>query len=466
MIMFQNNSPWLHQLKSTRPIDTLTEDIKTDVAIVGAGIAGVMTSYFILTRTDKQVALIEGGRVAHGATGHNAGQLVSEFEREFHSIVQEYGLRKAAQAEEQVRSAWLLIDEVYEKAKLTTPMSTFMGYVGYATIERVLEEMRNNALMIQAGIPVYPIYVADTCPGLDTIPPIYRDFYTVIPHSDILSLLETEDTQYIAAISTKKGCVNGALLVEELTGYLLATYKGRFQLAEQTHIHKVILEKDFGVLEAEKNSITADRIILCTNGFAKFHIKNNAGKDIDTSFHQNVKGSVGYMSGYLEELNRPPTALAYFDNEQIQKGHAEDVFHEPPYFYMTRRPYEIEKDERHNLICAGGPEILIEQPHVYSHRDEFSEEMTKKIDQFLKKTHKHAPKDNLTYRFLWHGLLGYTKSGIRLIGFEPKNPVLMYNLGCNGVGILPSIYGGKRIAQLIDGEKLESSIFDPKDYDA
>jgi glycine/D-amino acid oxidase-like deaminating enzyme len=36
----------------------------------------------------------------------------------------------------------------------------------------------------------------------------------------------------------------------------------------------------------------------------------------------------------------------------------------------------------------------------------------------------------------------------------------MYNLGCNGVGILPSIYGAKRIAQLLAGETLGPSIFD------
>ena len=53
--MNQNNSPWLHQLKITRPIDTLYQDTKTDVTIVGGGIAGVMTAYFTLKNTDKQV---------------------------------------------------------------------------------------------------------------------------------------------------------------------------------------------------------------------------------------------------------------------------------------------------------------------------------------------------------------------------------------------------------------------------
>ncbi|MDI9355183.1 MAG: hypothetical protein QM532_03265 [Cyanobium sp. MAG06] len=38
----------------------------------------------------------------------------------------------------------------------------------------------------------------------------------------------------------------------------------------------------------------------------------------------------------------------------------------------------------------------------------------------------------------------------------------MYNLGCNGVGIMPSIYGGERIVKILNKETLEESIFDPK----
>ena len=63
--------------------------------------------------------------------------------------------------------------------------------------------------------------------------------------------------------------------------------------------------------------------------------------------------------------------------------------------------------------------------------------------------------------FAWHGLMGYTRTGVRCIGTEPRNPALLYNLGCNGVGILPSIHGAKRIAQILAGKKLPASIFDP-----
>ncbi len=163
--MNPNNSPWLHQLKSSRPIDTLYQNTKTDIVIVGAGISGAMTAYFTLKNTDKEVLLLEGGRVAHGATGHNAGQLVARFEREFHDIVREHGLEKAAEAEKAVHSAWILLDQIFEDTNLTTPMSTFIGYSGFAGIDILIDELKNNALRKEADINIYPIYirpVADT----------------------------------------------------------------------------------------------------------------------------------------------------------------------------------------------------------------------------------------------------------------------------------------------------------------
>jgi len=59
--------------------------------------------------------------------------------------------------------------------------------------------------------------------------------------------------------------------------------------------------------------------------------------------------------------------------------------------------------------------------------------------------------------------MGYTAGMVRLIGAHPRYPGLLYNLGCNGVGFLPSIRGGERISRLLAGETLAPSIFDPSE---
>ncbi len=458
--MHNNLSPWLHQLKVTRTIDRLDADLSTDVCIVGAGIAGVMTAYFILKNTNKEVLLIEGSKVAHGATGHNAGQIVFEFEEEFSVLAERYGLEQAADAERQVRGAWILLEELYQEANLATPMSSFMGYNGYASVPRVLEELRNNALRIEAGLQVFPIYIAEDAEGIEDIPKEYKHLYNLVPRDNILSLLETNDPQYVAVISERKGCVNAAMLVEEVVGYLLSVYKGRFTLFEESFVQEVVLSKDKGELKVRDRVITAQKIVLCTNGFEKFKITNTAGPDIDVQFHHMVKGDIGYMAAYLEEMVHPPIALQYHDSKTAE---ADVPAYEKVYFYLTRRPFEIEKDERHNLICVGGPETHLEHSGEYEDVAEYREEAANAIEHFIHSTYKESPEKPIQFKYRWHGLMGYTPTNMRVVGEEPKNRVLMYNLGCNGVGILTSIYGGLRISEIVRGDTVSESIFDPKE---
>ena len=52
--MLPNHSPWIKELKRTRPVVPLAKDIKADVAIVGGGIAGVVTAFFALRNTKNK----------------------------------------------------------------------------------------------------------------------------------------------------------------------------------------------------------------------------------------------------------------------------------------------------------------------------------------------------------------------------------------------------------------------------
>lgn len=93
--MYTNHSPWIQQLDQSIEHPPLSSNTHADVVVIGAGIAGVSTVYQILTQTELSVSLVEAKKIARGASGHNAGQVVLYFEKPFQSIVQEYGLEKA-----------------------------------------------------------------------------------------------------------------------------------------------------------------------------------------------------------------------------------------------------------------------------------------------------------------------------------------------------------------------------------
>ncbi len=450
-----NRSPWIHQLDHERVQVALHGDIDTDITVVGAGIAGVATSFFLLEKTNKKIVLIDGYRLAHGATGHNAGQITSYFERSLKSIAEEFGIQKTKEGQQGIESAWELLDHMYTTAGLSIPVARFLGYAGITDLERLLRFLEDSQVRKTCGLEVEELLVADNAPFLKDIPENFRDLYSVVPQWMVLEKLETKDGRFMAVSCSQKGCMNSALFCQEIVSFLLKKYPERFSLYEHTHIKKVVLHEDYALLDAVSHTIHTSRVVLCTNGFEDIHILNKSGLDVDTRFHHNVKGLVGFMSGYLKKYDKPPIAISY-----IMKS---DSPLAGDYFYVTRREYEYDGNGERNLISIGGPEISLEDGGEYGSDRDYPEEAQSIIDSFARDIFESGKVEDIQYTFQWHGLMGYTRGGIRLIGTEPKNPVLLYNLGCNGIGILPSIFGGNRISDIILEKDIPSSIFDPQE---
>jgi len=457
----EKHSPWLDHLQRQRPLKKLSADTEADVTIIGAGIAGVMTAYFTLTTSSRDVTLIDAGRVAHGATGHNAGQIVSYFERQISSLAEEYGVALAAEAQRSIDSAWALLDEVYARVQPKTMVWKCLGYAGLSTEEEILVHLHNSAYAKAANITREEMMIAQEWLETHPIPIGYESFYTIAPQKVILEKLETDNPLYVAVISGRKGCINSATFTEEVVQYLLMTYPKRCRVFEDSPMREVVLGKDQARVLINDFTITAKHVVLCTNGFERFTITNPAGRNIDTKFHHLVRGAVGYMAAYVTDHHRDPASISYLPPRSTT-GNA--AFDSEPYFYLTRRPFSSEKGESRDLICVGGPDTPLENTDAYVHENHpYPQEAEKAIDDFLHSTYIHAPTDPIPYSHFWHGLMGYTPNGVRCVGAEPRNPILLYNLGCNGVGILPSIFGGERIAKILDGEVLPTSIFDPRE---
>jgi glycine/D-amino acid oxidase-like deaminating enzyme len=449
-----NKSPWIHQLDPERKPIPLDKDIDTDIAIVGAGIAGISTAFFILKYTNKKVVVLDQGKLAHGATGHNAGQVVARFERPISDIENEFGFEMTKDALHLMENSWSLFEEIFNDSKIDISLSKVTGSRGYTSLYQVLIALKDREVEIRSGITVGDFFISDNAPFVKSIPNIFSSLYKVVPQQVILNMLETSDKSYYSVATDKVACVNSALLCQEVVGYLSNKYKDRFNIYENTSIKKVVLKKDKAILDAIKHTVNAERVVLCTNGFEKLEIFNEHGLEIDKKFHHLVGGVVGYMSGYLENMNKKPTALAYFSDDS-------DPNENDPFYYLTRRVHDL-NDQKHNLVCVGGPELPIEDREDYLFDYDYPEKVHQDIDNFIKKTYEIDPNKKIDYQFTWHGLMGYTPNRIRLIGEEPKNRVLLYNLGCNGIGIIPSVLGGRRISKIIAGDKVRPSIFDPK----
>lgn len=196
----------------------------------------------------------------------------------------------------------------------------------------------------------------------------------------------------------------------------------------------------------------ASRAVLCTNGFLDHVVEDTPGSPIRLAEEQRIVGRVGYMTAFVEETRRSPASISYIRNTVIGG--------ETPYVYVTRRTYDRQEDTV-TLTCMGGPEYPFHDP-VYERESPFPGSLLAAMDEEVRPFAQPARPPGLPYDFHWHGLMGYNDCGIRIVGAHPRHNRLLYNLGCNGVGFLPSIYGGHRVARILAGESPAPSIFDPR----
>ncbi len=73
----------------------LVGEKKTDVLIVGGGMAGILCAYF-LQHYGVDYCLVEAGRIAEGITGHTTAKITSQHGLIYHEIEKRYGTEAAA----------------------------------------------------------------------------------------------------------------------------------------------------------------------------------------------------------------------------------------------------------------------------------------------------------------------------------------------------------------------------------
>lgn len=496
-------SPWLENLKRTRPANPLQEDCKCDVVVVGAGISGVATSYFLLRDTGLDVMLLEKDRIAQGATGHNGGQAVAGFEQPLEKLCQIFGEELVSDGLKAIEGAWDLLYTMIYETGINIDIQEVSASMAFSSIDDVLEILQERQMLERLGIAGGDIILAEEVAG--KIPEEYGDLFT-IKRSDVLAeILHTGPGRFICIQKTRMALMNSALFCEEIVSWLIERYPDRFSVFENTIVQSIkpgrrsedapggaiggapgdlpggAILRIAGTAREERNppgnaqlevheaneeqraneentacsqnlavehSVYARHSVLCTNGYDSLAIEG-----INSSITKNIQGVIGFNIGYLDEVERKPLASAYFDSS----------WHDPDdgYYYLSCRGYIDIDSSKRVLLCVGGQDRnLNENERRCFDSIALKEEHYSRIESFYRETIRDLPQSQIP-DFYWNGLMGYTQNKVRLIGPDPAYPSLNYNLGCNGIGILPAIYGGKRVAQLLKGERLAPSMFDP-----
>src|SRR5688500_265522 len=107
-----NTSIWMATAITPSP-SRLRESIRTDVCIIGAGIAGLTTAY-LLGREGRSVVVLDDGMIGGGMTGRTTAHLTNAYDDRYVEIERLHGEEAARLTAESHTAA---IDKVWEIAR-------------------------------------------------------------------------------------------------------------------------------------------------------------------------------------------------------------------------------------------------------------------------------------------------------------------------------------------------------------
>ena len=267
-----------------------SSDTTADIVIVGAGIAGIATAFFALRATTGSVMLVERDRVARGASGRNAGQLTTYFERPLCAIADEFGWEQAAAAQRDVEGANDLLDLMVAETAAQVRVERFPGHMGMFNRHHLAVHLRCMSIRERGGLRQQTCVVSEDADYLADLPAEFASLYSVVPQSRVRELLEVDDDRYSAVLTAPAGTANSGLLCQQVLAHLIRTHGERFLYADCTNVDRVVVDDEGVVVHAGGRRVTATHVALCTNGFVDHRIEDAAGSPIFLAPDQQITG--------------------------------------------------------------------------------------------------------------------------------------------------------------------------------
>ena len=119
--------------------EPLQTDKKTEVAVIGAGMAGILTA-FLLQKAGKQVIVLEANRVASGQTRNTTAKITSQHGLKYAELIQTVGKEKACQYAMANETAIQLYRKLVEEEQISCDFEETAAYIYSTEKSRLMEE--------------------------------------------------------------------------------------------------------------------------------------------------------------------------------------------------------------------------------------------------------------------------------------------------------------------------------------
>lgn len=367
----------------------LSKNIKADVAIIGGGISGALSAYY-LTASGLSCVILDRRTVGLGSTCASTSLVQYELDKPLSELSEIIGKTQAERVYTKCVETIDTLTDIARKIKYTELESVPSLFYAATKGDQSLIEKEFEARK-KAGIDV----------SLLDEKQIHRKYNFNAP----------------SAILSAKGCsVDAYTLSHTLCRHAL---KKGLQVFDRTTVTKIDEEKNGVKLHTDDGFTVSCKKLVNATGYE----------------------AVNFIDQKIVKLNSTYAIIS----ENIDD--AKNIWKDRAMIWNTADPYLYMRLTTDNRIIVGGRDENIFNAEA---RNKL---IKRKSAQLANDFKKLFPDIKFIPEFSWTGTFGVTKDSLPYIGSIKKHPNIYYALGFGGNGITFSLIAAEIITDLINGKK-------------
>ncbi|MBC7465565.1 MAG: FAD-binding oxidoreductase [Bdellovibrio sp.] len=366
-----------------------------DVIIVGAGIAGLSTAYWLEKENPSiKIAIVDRAGLGRGASGRNAGFVTCGSAEHFSKLEKQFGLSQAIQI-------WKFSDANREllKAEIIQGDSALVDFsqTGSCTVAASESDWqryhRLSQTMLVAGLDVELIdekYLSDR--------------YGV--------------RNFLGAIQYKN---DGEIHPVKLLGLLKSKLR-QTKFIFDSNVTELKRASHSWIVSTSKDTLSADKVIFCLNGYSDAVLPE------------------------LKELVKPQRGQVIV-TEPLKK------FVQGP-CYLTKHLCYFRQLPTGELLIGGFRNHDIEAENTK--QDEVTPKIQAALKEFAHSYFQNTSGVKINYQ--WSGVMGFTSDGQMMIGEHPSQKGVYLMAGCSGHGMGLSFHAALTLVNNIKGKNVPAHL--------
>ncbi|WP_252223367.1 MULTISPECIES: FAD-dependent oxidoreductase [unclassified Clostridium] len=374
--------------KIIKQYNYLTEDVETDVIIVGGGVTGSILGYYF-SKNNINSVILEKNIIGYGSTGITTALLQYELDGTVRELEQ-----------------YTTTENVIQSYKL--------GIKALNEIEEFIKQYDNKCNYKKRDTLFYTAKSSD-------IAQIKEEYKIRKENGFDVEFIEEKNNPFSFDLKAGLYSKNGGAEIDP--------YKFTHQLID------VSTKKGLRVYE---------------NTEAVKVLYNDDGVEVVTKYDFKVRGKIvivttGYHTDLFTSRNFGVTTTAF--NIATKPLDNFDGYYNKVLIRDNKEPYNYLRTTSDNRIIIGGEDINF-IPDIYN-KKQVSEKYSI-LEQRLKSMFPNIENIDIEYKYC--GAFTSTQDNLGFIGKDPKNKKLWFNLGYGANGILFAILGGIMLNKLYLGE--------------